>query len=82
MGKCQVTDEGLTVLCRLCPQLRKLSLKACEGVTDRGVRAVAVHCRGLQQLNVQDCRLSVDAYRSVRKHCRACLIEHTNPAFC
>ncbi|KAL8572952.1 hypothetical protein ACOMHN_013928 [Nucella lapillus] len=82
IGKCDVTDAGLEVLAHFCPQLRKLSLKSCDAVTDKGVVLLAYHCRGLQQLNIQDCRLSPDAYRTVRKYCRRCLIEHTNPAFC
>ncbi|KAK7487434.1 hypothetical protein BaRGS_00021275 [Batillaria attramentaria] len=82
IGKCDVTDEGLQILAQYCPQLRKLSLKSCEAVTDKGVVLVAYHCRGLQQLNIQDCHLSPEAYRTIKKYCRRCLIEHTNPGFC
>ncbi|XP_041371761.1 F-box/LRR-repeat protein 7-like isoform X2 [Gigantopelta aegis] len=81
VGKCDITDEGLQLLAENCPQLRKLSVKSCEGITDKGIAIVAYHCRGLAQLNIQDCDLSVETYRTVKKYCRGCIIEHTNPAF-
>lgn len=81
IGKCDITDEGLQILAHFCPQLRKLSLKSCENVTDKGVVLLAYHCRGLQQLNIQECLLSPEAYRTIKKYCKRCLIEHTNPGF-
>ncbi|XP_046570267.1 F-box/LRR-repeat protein 7-like isoform X1 [Haliotis rubra] len=82
IGKCDISDDGLQVLAEKCPQLRKLSLKSCDLITDQGIVMIAYQCRGLQQLNIQDCHLSVQAYRTVKKYCRRCIIEHTNPSFC
>ncbi|KAK3105666.1 hypothetical protein FSP39_002961 [Pinctada imbricata] len=81
IGKCDITDEGLQVVAQNCPQLKKLSLKSCEGVSDVGVKLLAKKCRHLQQLNIQDCHLTVDAYRTIKKFCKQCFIEHTNPGF-
>ncbi|KAK3597233.1 hypothetical protein CHS0354_004986 [Potamilus streckersoni] len=81
VGKCDITDEGLFLLAQHCQQLKKLSVKSCDGITDRGVMTIAYYCRGLQQLIIQECHLSVEAYRTVKKYCKHCLIEHTNPAF-
>lgn len=81
IGKCDVTDEGLQVLAQNCSQLKKLSLKSCDAITDSGVKAIAKQCRNLQQLNIQDCHVTVDAYRAVKRYCKRCFIEHTNPGF-
>ncbi|KAG8178888.1 hypothetical protein JTE90_018577 [Oedothorax gibbosus] len=81
VGKCDITDRGLRLISHHCPNLRKLSVKSCELITDEGIQGVAYYCRGLQQLNVQDCPITLDGYRTVKKFCRKCIIEHTNPGF-
>ena len=81
IGKCDITDTGLKVFAENCQQIRRLSLKSCESITDQGVITLAQFCRNLQQLNIQECLLSVDAYRMIRKNCKRCIIEHTNPGF-
>lgn len=81
IGKCDVSDAGLRALAESCPNLKKLSLRMCDLVTDRGVQCVAYYCRGLQQLNIQDCQISLEGYRAVKKYCKRCVIEHTNPGF-
>lgn len=81
IGKCDVSDAGLRALAESCPNLKKLSLRSCDLVTDRGVQCVAYYLRGLQQLNIQDCQISLEGYRAVKKYCKRCVIEHTNPGF-
>lgn len=81
LGKCDITDKGLFMLARYSPHLKRLSVKSCVGITDRGIIMVAQQCLQLQQLNIQDCHLSVEAYRNVKRFCRLCIIEHTNPGF-
>nr|XP_040022524.1 F-box/LRR-repeat protein 7-like isoform X6 [Gasterosteus aculeatus aculeatus] len=82
VGKCPlVSDGGLEQLAMYCQGLRRVSLRACESVTGRGLKALAANCCELQLLNVQDCEVSPEALRFVRRHCRRCVIEHTNPAF-
>ncbi|GLH09875.1 F-box/LRR-repeat protein 7 [Gryllus bimaculatus] len=81
IGKCDVSDAGLRALAESCPNLKKLSLRSCDLVTDRGVQCIAYYCRGLQQLNIQDCQISLEGYRAVKKYCKRCIIEHTNPGF-
>ncbi|XP_055610071.1 F-box/LRR-repeat protein 7 [Uranotaenia lowii] len=82
IGKCDVSDAGLRALAESCPNLKKLSLRNCDMITDRGIQCIAYYCRGLQQLNIQDCQISVEGYRAVKKYCKRCVIEHTNPGFC
>jgi len=81
VGKCDVTDAGLEVVARKIPALRKLSVRGCEMVSDRGVEAVAQHCTNLHLLNIQDCQVGLNTYRMVKKFCKRCIIEHTNPGF-
>ncbi|KAK7887243.1 hypothetical protein WMY93_026864 [Mugilogobius chulae] len=82
VGKCPlVSDSGLEQLAMYCQGLRRVSLRACESVSGRGLKALAANCCELQLLNVQDCEVSPEALRFVRRHCRRCVIEHTNPAF-
>ena len=82
IGKCDVTDVGLKLLAEQCGTcLRKLSLKSCEMISDAGLQSVAYYCRELQQLNIQDCPVTVESYRMIKKFCKQCIIEHTNPGF-
>ncbi|XP_037036987.1 F-box/LRR-repeat protein 7-like [Bradysia coprophila] len=81
IGKCDVSDAGLRALAESCPNLKKLSLKNCDMITDRGIQYIAYYCRGLQQLNIQDCQISLEGYRAVKRFCKRCVIEHTNPGF-
>ena len=83
VGKCDVTDEGIVRLAQGCSGLRKLSLRGLEMISDAGLMAVAGGCSHLVQLNIQDCsQVTVDAYLALKKSCRRCVIEHTNPGFC
>ena len=81
IGKCDVTDIGLKTLSENCPNLKKLSAKGCELISDQGIQTVAYYCRGLQQLNIQDCPVTVQGYRTVKKFCKRCIIEHSHPGF-
>ncbi|XP_042202851.1 F-box/LRR-repeat protein 7 [Callorhinchus milii] len=82
IGKCPlVSDAGMEFLALNCYNLKRLSLKSCESITGRGLQIVAANCFELQMLNVQDCDISVEALRFVKRHCKRCIIEHTNPAF-
>ncbi|CAG9759896.1 unnamed protein product [Ceutorhynchus assimilis] len=81
IGKCDVSDAGLRALAESCPNLKKLSIRNCELVTDRGVQCISYYCRGLQLLNIQDCQISLEGYRAVKKYCKRCVIELSNPGF-
>lgn len=72
----------LQILARCCPNLKKLALRGCELIGDDGLEAVAYYCRGLTQLNIQDTPVTLRGYRAVKKYCKRCVIEHTNPGFC
>ena len=80
-GKCDITDNGLHIIGIHCPQLKKLSIRGCERVTDTGVKTVAAQCCSIQYLNLQECSLSYETFMYIREHCKNCVIEHTCPAF-
>ncbi|KAG6445509.1 F-box/LRR-repeat protein 7 [Manduca sexta] len=82
LGATDVSEAGLQILARCCPNLKKLALRGCELVGDDGLEAVAYYCRGLTQLNIQDTPVTLRGYRAVKKYCKRCVIEHTNPGFC
>ncbi|XP_041982921.1 F-box/LRR-repeat protein 7 [Aricia agestis] len=82
LGATDVSETGLQILARCCPNLKKLALRGCELIGDDGLEAVAYYCRGLTQLNIQDTPVTVRGYRAVKKYCKRCVIEHTNPGFC
>ena len=81
IGKCDVTDSGLIQIAEKIPSLRKLSVRGCEMISDVGVEAVAHHCHNLHLLNIQECQVGLNTYRMVKKFCKKCIIEHTNPGF-
>lgn len=78
IGKCDVSDTGCFALAENCPNLKKLSLKSCDMVSDEGIKYISYYCRGLQQLNIQDCQITAEGYLSVKKFCRRCVIQHNN----
>lgn len=80
-GKCDITDNGLHIIGIHCPQLKKLSVRGCDRVTDVGIRTIAAQCCSLQYLNVQECSLNYKTFMYIREHCKNCVIEHTCPAF-
>ena len=48
----RVTDIGLSVIARRCPQLRKIELRNCKEVTNAGVQAIATKCTSLSNLDL------------------------------
>ncbi len=80
-GNCDVTNNALFALAESCPNLKKLSLKNCDMISDEGIQYIAYYCRGLQNLNIQDCQITIEGYRAVKKYCKRAVIEHTNLAW-
>eukprot|EP00899_Mesostigma_viride_P025294 jgi/Mesvir1/594/Mv02035-RA.1 len=57
-----VADAVVTHLATHCRRIHTLSLLGCKGVSDAGLRAVAVNCGGeLRYLDVSGCHLITDA---------------------
>jgi len=48
----RLTDIGLSVISRRCPELRKLELRNCREVTNFGVQSIASRCTSLSSLNL------------------------------
>lgn len=81
-GLCVNGGIQFQILARCCPNLKKLALCGCELIGDDGLEAVAYYCRGLTQLNIRETPVTLRGYRAVKKFCKRCVIEHTNPGFC
>ena len=73
-----VGDAALRALaCGSGSKLRRLAVYGCTDVSDYGVSALALYCRRLRQLNVQDCPLvSANALTAIRDNCYSCVVEH------
>ena len=48
-----LTDGGLVVLAKWCPQLEKLSLIWCSNITSWGLKSIAEKCISLKSLDIQ-----------------------------
>jgi hypothetical protein len=48
----RVTDIGLSVIARRCPELRRINLRNCKEVTNVGVQAIATKCTSLSNLDL------------------------------
>lgn len=81
IGKCDITDSVMNTIGIHCPQLKKLSIRGCDKVSDNGIKSIAAQCCHLQYFNVQECNVSFESFTFIRQHCRNCIIEHTCPAF-
>ncbi|KAG6524615.1 hypothetical protein ZIOFF_014550 [Zingiber officinale] len=49
-----VSDDSLEVLARSFPKFKALVLISCEGFSTDGLAAIATHCRGLRELDLQE----------------------------
>ncbi|KAG8385628.1 hypothetical protein BUALT_Bualt03G0064800 [Buddleja alternifolia] len=49
-----VTDESLELLAKSFPDFKALSLSSCDGFSENGLKAIAIHCRNLTELDIQD----------------------------
>nr|CEL66724.1 TPA: F-box/LRR-repeat protein 20, related [Neospora caninum Liverpool] len=66
----KITNEGLRVLARACPNLVLLSLSSCSQVTDAGVVEIAESCRRLLKLRLDGTRVTDVAIRAVGQSLR------------
>lgn len=68
---CYISDQGLTAVGEQCKQLEDLNLRFCEGLTDRGVTAIAIGCaKTLKALGIAACaRITDRAMEAVGVHC-------------
>lgn len=81
-GGTELSDAGLSALARGCPNLRRLGLRGCESVSDAGLASLARCCRGLSHLTAQHAGVTAAGLAEVRRHCRRCVILHSEPGFC
>eukprot|EP01018_Ginkgo_biloba_P011688 Gb_07333 [translate_table: standard] len=49
-----ITDESLELLARSFPNFRALSLTTCEGFSTNGLAIIALHCRNMTELDLQE----------------------------
>jgi F-box/leucine-rich repeat protein 7 len=87
LSKCQITDKALQYICRTLSHktnsLQRLNLRYCEGITDDGIKLLALHCKHLQHLNVTKCnKITAHALKQIKINCQSCIIQHTHFSFC
>ena len=51
-GCARLTDRGLSLLARRCPELRHLELRGCANVSNQALFEVVTNCAGLEHLDV------------------------------
>ena len=56
-GCYKLTDAGLEVLSEACNGMRSLTLRRLKRITNRSVFAIMRNCKGIQQIDVQECPL-------------------------
>lgn len=54
LKRMMVTDESLELLAKSFPGFKALSLSSCDGFSEKGLKAIASHCRNLTELDIQD----------------------------
>ena len=87
LAKCSITDKSIEYLCRLATfkpnVLQRLSLRACDSITDNGVLLLALNCRQLQHLNLTKCnKITTQSLKKIKENCQECIVQHTNFSFC
>lgn len=53
-----VTENGIEVLARGCPKLKKVSAKGCRKINDRAIIFLALYCPNIEYLNLHSCDVS------------------------
>lgn len=82
-GCTNLTDKVLNVLTQQCPLLEHLDLRACDMVSDAGIRAVARNCPQLKMLNVgRTQRGELITYSSIKHIAKKTRIETLGLAGC
>ena len=59
LGGCaRLTDRGLAIVARRCPQLRRLEVQYCGNITNGGIMDLVTKCTYLDHLDVSGERAS------------------------
>ncbi|KAL6004351.1 hypothetical protein ACLOJK_004902 [Asimina triloba] len=65
-----ITDFGLTIIARSCPNLQSLALWGCHKVRNRGIQSIAGACNSLKKLHLLDLASADDVgLISIAKNC-------------
>uniref|UniRef100_A0A6B2LBN3 F-box/LRR-repeat protein 15-like leucin rich repeat domain-containing protein n=1 Tax=Arcella intermedia TaxID=1963864 RepID=A0A6B2LBN3_9EUKA len=51
-----ITDLGIHLLAKQCPNLTSINLKCCAHVSSKGLSAIAQYCARIERLNVAECQ--------------------------
>jgi hypothetical protein len=54
-GAKRVTNYGLSVIARHCPNLMELNISRCANVGDAGLRELGLYCPKLTSINISSC---------------------------
>ncbi|XP_042495487.1 F-box protein At1g47056-like [Macadamia integrifolia] len=64
-----IGDEALVLISLRCRNLTRLKLRACRELTDAGMAAFAINCKGLKKLSCGSCTFGAKGMNAVLDHC-------------
>ncbi|KAJ4963619.1 hypothetical protein NE237_023558 [Protea cynaroides] len=64
-----IGDEALVIISLRCRNLTRLKLRACRELTDAGMAAFAINCKGLKKLSCGSCTFGAKGMNAVLDHC-------------
>jgi hypothetical protein len=66
-----ITDAGLCALAESCPRLEDVNLADCVNITDDGMNGLALHCFGLNTLDLSGTKVTGKGVARLGEGCRA-----------
>ncbi|XP_043713661.1 F-box protein At1g47056-like [Telopea speciosissima] len=64
-----IGDDALVLISLRCRNLTRLKLRACRELTDAGMAAFAINCKGLKKLSCGSCTFGAKGMNAVLDHC-------------
>lgn len=64
-----ISDEAFILISIRCPNLTRLKLRGCREITDLGMEAFALNCKGLKKLSCASCMFGAKGMNAVLQHC-------------
>ncbi|XP_042509010.1 F-box protein At1g47056-like [Macadamia integrifolia] len=64
-----IGDDALVLISLRCRNLTRLKLRACRELTDAGMAAFAINCKGLKKLSCGSCTFGAKGMNTVLDHC-------------
>lgn len=64
-----INDDALILISLRCPNLTRLKLRGCRELTDIGMAAFALNCKGLKKFSCGSCMFGAKGMNAVLDHC-------------